>query len=70
MLSFKALSCVNATTRFSTVEQVFLWMVEVWSRHKADAQCTAGGREGAKGQDLFCLNFSCLATEYEFYFTS
>ena len=39
--------------------------------HNADTQCTIGGREEAKGQTkkILCLNFSCLAIKYEFYFT-
>ena len=44
--------------------QVFLGMVEVWSMHKTDAQCKAGGREGAKGRRSFMIKFflSCVGT--------
>ena len=38
--------------------------------YNADTQCTVGGERSPKGREEFlCLNFSCLAIKYEFYFT-
>ena len=54
---------------FFMAEQVLLLMGEVWLKHDADTQCTAG-REEAKGQRrIFMFEFSGLAIKYEFYFT-
>ena len=53
------------------VEQVFLPMGEVWSMHKADTQSTVWGERRPKSrEEVLCLNFSCLAVKYEFYFTT
>ena len=53
------------------VEQVFLLMGEAWLMHNVDTQCTGEGRKEAKGQKkiFLCLNFSCPAIKYGFYFT-
>ena len=52
------------------VEQIFLPTGEACSLHDADTQCTVRGEKRAKGRENFlCLNFSCLAIKYEFYFT-
>ena len=49
------------------VEQVFL---SLGSLDHAECRYTKHiwEREEAKGQRFFCLNFSCLAIKYEFYF--
>ena len=49
-------------------EQVFLPTRMVWWMQNVDAQCTAEGRPKGRGS-FVCLNFSCLAIKYEFYFT-
>ena len=42
---------------------------KVWLTHTADTHCTLQGREEVKtGREELCLNFSCLALKYEFYF--
>ena len=36
----------------------------------AHTQCTVRGERRPKGrEELLCLDFSCLAIKYEFYFT-
>ena len=52
-----------------TVEQVFLLMEEVWSMHSAAIPGTVKEERSSKGKEFLCLNFPCLATKYEFYFT-
>ena len=38
--------------------------------YNADTQCTVGGERKPKGrEEVLCLDFSCLAIKYEFYFT-
>lgn len=56
-------------TLFFTAEQVFLWMVAVWSMHKADGQTHSTGKQsgGQRAEKTFMFKFfSCLAIEYEF----
>ena len=51
------------------VEQVFLSMGEVWSVHNANTYYTVEGEQSLMDREEFlCLNFSCLAIKYEFYF--
>ena len=50
-------------------EQVFLLMGEVWSMHNADTQCTVQAQRPMGRENFLCLNFSCLAIKYEYYFT-
>ena len=43
---------------------------EVWLMRNAHTQCTVRGERRPKGrEELLCLDFSCLAIKYEFYFT-
>ena len=51
------------------VEQVFLTMGEAWSMHIYNVQCEWGERRPKGREEFLCLNFSCLAIKYEFYFT-
>ena len=45
-------------------------MGDALSMHNADTQCTVGRERRPKGREEFlCLNCSCLAIKYEFYFT-
>ena len=50
-------------------EQVFLPTGEVWSMGNEGTQCTVGREAGQRAEKNLCLNLSCLAIKYEFYFT-
>ena len=51
------------------VEQLFLLMGEVWVMHNTDAQYAQVERDCRRADNFLCVNFSCLAKKYEFYFT-
>ena len=51
-------------------EQVFLLMGEVWSIYNADTQCTAEGKEKAKGQRNFFMFKSLFCHKIWIFFHS